>query len=227
VTPQLHLPDLPDVPLGGDERPPPPPRDPRGFSVRRALWQAAVSYSPLMLMALLAIGTWWLVQNAPQPLASGPAAPPRHEPDYTLRTFTLQNFTANGQLQIQIEGDRLRHYPDTNTLEVDEIRIHATDEQGRQTVATARRGWARADGSEVRLLDGAQVVSESESGPVEMTGDSLIAEIDAHRVVADSAVRVKQGSDQFTASGMVYDTRTEQLQLTGDVRARLMPRKAR
>ena len=30
-------------------------------------WDAATVYLPVVLMGLLALGTWWLVRNAPMP----------------------------------------------------------------------------------------------------------------------------------------------------------------
>ena len=37
-------------------------------------WEGASVYLPVLLMGLLALGTWWLVRNAPHPLqAAAPA----------------------------------------------------------------------------------------------------------------------------------------------------------
>ena len=40
------------------------------------LRQAISAYLPLLLMAMLALGTWWLVQNTPSPEAPREAAAP-------------------------------------------------------------------------------------------------------------------------------------------------------
>ena len=73
------------------------------------------AYLPLLLMALLALGTWWLVRNTPTAPQPKPALPPRHEADYTMRSFTVQRFAPEGPLRAQIDGDVLRHYGDTDT----------------------------------------------------------------------------------------------------------------
>ena len=54
----------------------------------------ASTYLPLLLMALLALGTWWLVKNTPLFEGDRAAAPPRHEPDYTMTQFMVQRFGA-------------------------------------------------------------------------------------------------------------------------------------
>jgi hypothetical protein len=76
-------------------------------------------YLPVLLMGLLALGTWWLVRNAPAPLA-GPqsAGCVPAEPDYFMRRFSVKSFDANGRLQSEVIGAKASHYPDTDTLEI-------------------------------------------------------------------------------------------------------------
>ena len=76
------------------------------------------AYLPLLMMALLASATWWLVRNAPSVDAPAATPPPRHEADYVMTRFVVQRFDAAGALRTQIEGERLRHFPDDDTLEV-------------------------------------------------------------------------------------------------------------
>jgi lipopolysaccharide export system protein LptC len=61
---ELHLPDLPEVPvsLGKDPGAPCRPR----LAWRARLGSLAGTALPLFTMAVLAAGTWWLVKNAPQ-----------------------------------------------------------------------------------------------------------------------------------------------------------------
>src|ERR1700754_4562301 len=73
------------------------------------LFDLFTAYLPLVMMAVLAAGTWWLVRNAPSFEPPRPAPPPRHEPDYVMTTFTVQRFAADGSMRTQIEGDTLRH----------------------------------------------------------------------------------------------------------------------
>ena len=98
-----------------------------------------------MLMALLAAGTWWLVRNAPTFEPPRAAPPPRHEPDYVMRGFVVQRFAADGALRTQIEGDTLRHYPDTDTLEIDQARIRSVADDGARDAGHAPGGrWPTA-----------------------------------------------------------------------------------
>ncbi|HEX2540783.1 MAG TPA: LPS export ABC transporter periplasmic protein LptC, partial [Caldimonas sp.] len=70
------------------------------------LLDLASAYLPLILMAVLAGGTWWLVRNAPPDERRVEAPAPVHEPDYVMTRFVVQRFGADGALRTQIEGER-------------------------------------------------------------------------------------------------------------------------
>ena len=110
-----------------------------GLSALRRGIDTASSYLPVLLMALLALGSWWLVKNTPLLEPGRAPVPPRHEPDYTMARFMVQRFAPEGPLRTQIEGDELRHYPDTDTFEIDNPRIRGIAPDGRVTIASAKR----------------------------------------------------------------------------------------
>ncbi|MCW5635534.1 MAG: LPS export ABC transporter periplasmic protein LptC [Rubrivivax sp.] len=225
---ELHLPDLPEVPISiGSEVPPP--------SVRRVRvpWHLRLrdllsAYLPLLLMGLIALATWWLVKQTPvpQPPAAAPAV--RSEPDYTMRGFALERFDAEGRLKLRIEGDWLRHYPDTDRIEIDGAVIRAFAPDGRETRATARRALGNGDGSEVQLLGGAEVTSRDAAGaPVFIRGEFLHAFLVTERVRSHLPVRVRVGKDEMSVGGIDYDNAASRLEYKGPVRAVFTPRAAR
>ena len=187
------------------------------------------SYLPLLLMALLALGTWWLVKNTPLLEAERAAAPLRHEPDYTMNQFMVQRFAASGAMRVQIEGDVMRHYPDTDTLEIDNPRIRAFGDDGRITNATARRALANRDGSEVQLSGGAHVVREATDKvpAIEFRGEFLHCFQNTERVRSHLPVVVTQGATEIRADGMSYDNLSRVVEFKGRVRAVLSPSASR
>jgi len=179
------------------------------------------SYLPLLLMALLALGTWWLVKNTPTTDSDRPTAPLRHEPDYTMTNFMVRRFAADGTMRAQIEGDTARHYPDTDTLEIDNVRVRAVGPDGAVTRAEARLALANGDGSEVQLHGGAHVVREGLHGedPVDFRGEFLHAFLDTERVRSHLPVVVTRGGTQVHADAMDYDNLERIVQLRGRVTA--------
>jgi lipopolysaccharide export system protein LptC len=208
-------------PLGPARLSLPAPQAPWPWRVRQAL----AAYLPLLLMALLALGTWWLVKNTPLGEAEQPTAPPRHEPDYTMQRFTLQRFAPDGRLRVQIEGEQLRHFPDTDTLEIDTVRIRALAATGGVTRATAKQAISNGDGSEVQLLGGAQVTREADasSPAVEFSGEFLHAFLDAERLRSHLPVVVRQGTSVIHAAGFEFDNLTRAAKFQGPVRATFEP----
>jgi len=197
-------------------------------------WERVSMYLPLILMALLALGTYWLVRNAPM-LGLPEAAPPvRHEPDYFMRGFSIKTFDAVGRLKSEILGVEARHYPDTDTIEIDKVRIHSVNPEGRVTVATAERGLSNADGSEVQLFGNAIVTRQAAVDPtgqrlpqLEFRGEFLHAFANVERVTSNMPVTLTRDNDRFTADAMDYDNLDRLMELTGRVRGELPARPAK
>lgn len=193
---------------------------PRELGLRRWL-ETTSAYLPLLLMAALALSTLWLVKNTPLLEGSRVLAPVRHEPDYTMVQFTVQRFAANGTLRVQIEGDTLRHYPDTNTIEVDNPRIRNYGEDGRVTRASAGRAVANHDGSEIQLIGNAHIVREASArdAAIDFRGEFLHGFQYAERVRSHLPVVVTQGGTEVRGDSMVYDNLRGVVDLKGHLRA--------
>jgi lipopolysaccharide export system protein LptC len=191
-----------------------PPGYRRGFDT-------ASAYLPLLLMAALAMGTWWLVKNTPLFEDGRVAAPLRHEPDYTMTQFMVQRFAADGVMRVQIEGDLMRHYPDTDTLEIDNPRIRAFGDDGRVTVATARHALSNRDGSEVQLSGGAHVLrpASAKQAAIDFRGEFLHCFQNTEQVRSHLPVVVTQAGTEVRADSMAYDNLAGVLDLKGHLHA--------
>ena len=205
--------------LASSDRPSKPWQNPAPWYLRAI--DTASTYLPLLLMAVLALGTWWLVKNTPLFESDRGAAPLRHEPDYTMTQFRVQRFGANGAMRVQIEGDLMRHYPDTDTFEIDNPRIRAIGDDGRITTATARAALSNRDGSEVQLSGGAHVVREptATETAIDFRGEFLHYFQYTERVRSHLPVVVTQGGSEIRADSLAYDNLARVLDLKGHVRA--------
>ena len=222
---ELTLPDLPEVPISLG-----PAAGGGRFGAAALPWplrlrEALASALPLLLMVLLAVGSWWLVRNAPQPLEPRPPAATRVEPDYTMTGFMVQRFGADGRLRLQIEGRQLRHLPAAGRLEIEGATIRAFAPDGRETVAIARLALADDKTTEVQLIGGARVQARSRRGEdAVLEGERLLLYPQERRVRTDEAVRVRLGADEFEATGLEYRQDTGVLELLGPMRGVFAPR---
>lgn len=201
---------------------------------RRWTWRHALDrlslYLPVILTGALALGTYWLVRNAPRLAEPVAAQAPTHEPDFFMRDFTVKNFLPSGSLRSELTGKEGRHYPDTDTLEVDQVRLRSVSPEGLVTHATADRGLSNGDGSEIQLFGNAVVVRDAATlanGRVtprlEFRGEFLHAFVNTERVRSHLPVTLTRGNDRFTADSMDYDNLDGVANLQGRVRGIIAP----
>ena len=199
----------------------------------RRVWDRLVVYLPLLLMGLMAMSTYWLVRNTPATGEVALDAPPRHVPDYFMHDFSVKVFAEDGRLKSELVGTEGRHYPDTDTLEIDQPRIRVLGEKGSVTTAVAARGLINADGTEAQLFDKAVVVREASintQGVVtprsELRSNFLHLFANTEQVRSHLPVVLVRGAgDRFTADEMDYDNLDRVMKLKGRVHGTLQPPK--
>ena len=199
---------------------------------RRALrtWDQVSIYLPIVLMGALALGTYWLVRNSPVFSAQEAAKTAKHEVDYFMRNFTVKSFGETGQLKSEIYGVEGRHYPESDTLEIDQPRILSISDAGRPVISTGNRALSNGDGSEVQLFGNARVVREAVAGTdgkvlprMEFQGEFLHAFVNEERVKSHLPVTLIRGTDQFSGDTFTYNNLTGIAELKGRVKGQLVP----
>jgi lipopolysaccharide export system protein LptC len=201
--------------------------------VRKA-WDMVSIYLPILLMGVLALGTYWLVRSTPELTLPSVVKPVKHQPDYFMRQFSVKTFDEAGRLRSEIFGDEARHYPDTDTLEIDKVRIRSFNTKGQLTTATANSALTNSNASEVQLIGNAQIVKEpvvnrsGETSPrMTYRSEFLHAFMDTEVVKSNKPVELTRGKDQFTADKMEFDNIEQVMQLEGRVKGVLVPSTAR
>lgn len=202
----------------------------KGRALARGAWDQVSTYLPIILMGLMALGTYWLARNTPVFSLPEAAKPARHDPDYYMRGFSVKTFDASGRLKSEVLGSEARHYPDTDTLEIDRPRIRSFNARGELTVATANLALTNADGSEVQLLGDAVVTREETKGTdgrsspaLEFRGEFLHAFLNTEQVKSHKPVTLIRGGDRFTADSLDFDNVGRVMELTGRVHGTLLP----
>jgi lipopolysaccharide export system protein LptC len=195
-------------------------------------WDRLTIYLPVLLMGLLALGTYWLVRTTPVFGPAEPDKPPSHKPDYFMKQFSVRTFDVDGRLKSEVFGEQVRHFPDTDTLEIDQVRIRTFNSQGRMTTASARHAISNGDGSEVQLYGDAVLIREplpeaaGQAGQnrFEARGEFLHAFMNSERIKSHKPVQLLRGTDRFSADSLEYDNLDRVLSLQGRVRGVLWPK---
>jgi lipopolysaccharide export system protein LptC len=203
---------------------------PNGLRLVRSAWERVSVYLPIILMGLMALGTYWLARNTPTLGTVESRRAEVHEPDNLMRRFSIKTFDPSGRLKSEVFGTEARHYPDTDTVEIDQPRIRSFNVRGELTVATARLAISNADGTEVQLIGDAVVTREAVKGKdgsirprMQFRGEFLHAFLDSERVASHKPVELTRGENRFTADSLEYDNLEQVMDLRGRVRGTLLP----
>ena len=193
--------------------------------LRRTLDRLTV-YLPLFLFAILALGSWWLVRSVPELMPPGLDPQLRQDPDFRLDQFTVKSFDASGRLTREISGQSATHFPATQSLHIEGVRILTENEVGTRLTAQAKKGISREVEQQVTLSGEAMAVRQADkrSPRVELRGETLTAWLQEDRLVSDQPVRIMRETDVFSAQTMNFDVRSGQYELQGQARAVLPPR---
>jgi lipopolysaccharide export system protein LptC len=199
----------------------------------RRLAEHLVIYLPVLLMAALALGSYWLVRNAPLAAASSADKPLSHEADYFLKQFSIKSFTQQGSLKSELFGAQARHFADTDTIEIDNVRMHNFNQTGRlTTVTSANRAISNGDNSEIQMYGNASSVREAAADTngvmqpkMEFKGEFLHTFVNEERLKSHLPIVIRQGSSEFTADSLDYDNVARVINLQGRVKAVLQPTK--
>ncbi len=180
---------------------------------------------PLVLVALLALGSYWMLRTAPAVDKVQMPRPPDHEPDYVIEKFSAQKFDADGRLILFMQGESAQRFPDSPWVEIHKFSMRATDGKGHVKHASADLGLSAADSKEFELRGKVRLVQEAnaadDSPRLEITSEFLHILSNPDRVASDLPVQLLHGNQQFNADSMVYSGTEGSLQLDGRVRAML------
>ena len=197
--------------------------------VLRKAWDRLTLSLPLLVMLVLALGSWWLVRSMPDLWSAPRDKVVRKDPDYKLHAFVVKVFDGQGRLVREVLGDEGRHYPDTDELHIERVTFRAQTESGQKLNAVGNKGVATGDGERVTLLGDARAVREASRDlpRIELRGEKIIALIKTEKLLSSDPVRITRGADVFTANSMDFDIQSGHYQLIGRVRGTLAPSNAK
>ncbi len=184
-------------------------------------------YLPAILMAGLALGTWYLVHKTPAP-SPGIAAPESvGQQDYSMETFSTAVYAADGQAEQLLQGVHLAHF-NNQTLVLRQVQLlrQVRDKQGlsTRTEAQAQQAMGRDDGSDLTLKGSVRLASIRTASPVlRLQAQQVRIYEQGQRLQAQHGVRVVRDNLSLQGQSMDWDGATGLLKMQRGVTARLTP----
>jgi len=178
---------------------------------------------PLLMVAMLALGSYWMVRSAPGVDTGELPRPPDDTPDYLIEGFTVQKFDANGRLNALLQGASAQRLPDAPWIEIQKFTFRSTDAQGQGKLASADQGLTNPDNNEFQLSGNARMVREAHPAGdyprLEIRGDFLHVWTEPEKVESDRPVQIIHGKHRIRADSLQYDGTSRALQMDGRVQA--------
>lgn len=181
---------------------------------------------PLLAAAGLAGFTWWLVQSSPKDGDVGRPALAASVPDFELNKARVARFDAQGRIEAVLDGETMRHYSDSDRLQIDQLTLSARDDKGLGLRAVSLHGDADRKAEVVTLSGGAQVTALPatdpgtglRAAPAHFSGEGLRIDTRTRVVTSDQPVKLQQQGSEVRAQKLRYDDRTGVTELGGRVR---------
>ncbi len=208
--------------------PPPTTARPRQVSGWARAWDQLSIYLPVLLMALLALASYWVLRHAPKPDADRPARGTPSGPDYVMRDFALRSYFPDGRLKSEVFGREARHFPARGELEIEQARLRSLDPNGRLTQAEAQLVISDDAQAQYRLQGQVVVVREPAPGAnsrrTTFQGQQLQLDTVAGTIRSDLPVTVLHGDDRLQADTLRYQDGERTASFQGRVKATLVAR---
>lgn len=133
----------------------------------------------VLVLALLAAGSWWLGRGVAPPTA--PADPrARHDPDYAVHNFTATVMNEHGRKKYVLTATRLLHYPDDDTTHLDRPYLIQYPEVGAPVHTKADTGVVPGDVEEILMHGHVHVTrgADARAAGGVITADNMRIELD-------------------------------------------------
>lgn len=172
----------------------------------------------LAALGALAAFTFWVLQvSAPREVRGREAS---HEPDYHFGQPRITRFGADGALELDLTAKSAVHYPDDDTVALEELRVDLRAPDGAAWTLAAARGHAPMAGEVVSLEGGVRIArpAGAAGGAIELTTDRVRVDTRAQRLDTDAPVTIVHGANRVTAVGLAADLARDHITLKSRVR---------
>lgn len=173
----------------------------------------------VLVLAIAAAGTWWLLRRVTLPAPAPPAAP-THAPDYTVTGATVTTLNQQGKIQVIMTSPRMLHHPDDDSVDVVEPDIHYFMSGSLPWHVTADHALLPSGGQFVDLTGHVEMQHPgANNGPaLRIETDKMQVNLNTNVATTADPVVITQGKSRMTGVGMQAYLNDNHLVLQAQVR---------
>ncbi|MEW6561974.1 MAG: LPS export ABC transporter periplasmic protein LptC [Pseudomonadota bacterium] len=182
------------------------------------LKERARNWLPLLPLLLLLAATYWLNQQV-RPLATVPDSKLRHDPDYTVGSFTATTLSEQGRPRFVLHAKDMTHYPDDDSTLLGQPHLLSLMPGAPNVRVTADTGTVASQGDEIFLHRNVRIVRAAfgEQSERVLTTDYLHFLPERDFADTDHPVVMTDALNTIHAVGMEMDNKARTLKLLGQV----------
>jgi lipopolysaccharide export system protein LptC len=198
--------------------------------IKVGVLRALLGLTPLLLMGLLTLVTFYLVEkNTPQEKSTQERVR-LHEPDYTIKDGSLSALNELGSTKYRVLGKKLTHFDDDASIDIltPRMRLFQTDKA--PVTVKADTGHLDGDLTIMDLYDNAEIfrpaqaATETQPASLRMLASSSYFKvfINDDIIETDRPVILEQGmSIMNSTAGGTFNNVDQSMKLSGQVKGRI------
>lgn len=178
----------------------------------------------VIVLAVLALGSFWMLETIRRESADTRPELQKGEPDYTVDKFSIVRMSTTGQARYSISGDRLVHYPDSDSFEIQRPVVYSMRTNGEMpTTMHAQRAIVEHASNKVHMHQRVTMVrpASASSAAFQLTSEYLLFLPDDDIVKTDRPVDIIFGQSQLSGTGMIANNATRELRILHNVRGKI------
>jgi lipopolysaccharide export system protein LptC len=187
-----------------------------------------LKFLPMLLMAFLTLGTYWMVQMNEPNLETEKQK--RHVPDYIMDGIVVTTLGPEGNTKFRVLGQKLTHYEDDASSEIDWPIARRFHETKPAITVRSDKGFLDGDMTILDLVGNASLTRPAQAATATQAGSSRLFMSSSKFTVlmnddivkTNRPVNLEQGQSIMTSQkGAIFDNVNQKLTMIGQVKGRI------
>ena len=184
-------------------------------------------YRLVAMLALLALIVGVVILTGPQrePVVPNLSGSVRHDPGYSALNARLIQTGADGRAVYRLDAAQIRQQPDTELVDLQQVKLGFRDVSGNEWTAKAARGELAQHSGVVQLDGDVQIdgILPGTDEAAQMSSEHLVFDTNAQIVTTHDPVTIVMSGRQLHATGMVANLKERHVQLESVVHGSFLP----
>ena len=165
------------------------------------------------LLIILVMGTWWAAEYAQNAVEIDPPSKNTHEFDTWAKNSIIVRTNLEGHVITRLEGDRVEHFPDDDSYEVETPRAFSLRPENPLTVATAKAATIYDEGDRIIMKGDAVMLrlGDETHQPLNFRSDVITILVKEDISFTDLPGVAVNGRSRLTGVGMLYNNATREI----------------